>query len=301
MKSSFHSYKNCFQRWLDKERCRYILSKTFLDAFLGIAANTPLRIHLGRNIYPYSDIPTPHIRLQISHLQFTVDHPPIEFYQSMFHAAATTLTGLSIQPGGDGLTKLADINLPFLHDLTLSITRENAVSRPSVAAFLTAQRAIRKLDLRDEGGRPLPPIPPDALPNLRELKASPKLVNQLVPGRPVEAIEVTLPLGRYLFTRYDEDWFGEEVGESTARVRRLRVHLITATLDTRMVKQMVTILPFLENLWLTVSSDVSWPFGSVTRVLVAHFSFRCPTMSPKSSRHLGASRTYTSIWFVAMY
>jgi len=252
-----------------------ILSKTFLDAVLGIAANTPLRIHLGRNIYPYNVIPTPHIPLQISHLQFTVDDPPLEFYQSMFHASTTTLTGLNIQADGDGLMKLADIALPFLHDLTLSITRKNAVSRPSAAAFLTAQRAIRKLDLRDEVG-PLPPIPPNALPNLRELKASPELVNQLVPGRPVEAIESAFHQGRYVSTGCDEDWFGEEVGESTARVRRLRVYLITAIRDTRMVKRMVTILPFLESLWLTVSSDVSWPLRSITRTLAAH----CPSGVP---------------------
>src|SRR5258706_4640389 len=98
----------------------------------------------------------------------------------MFHASATTLTGLNMRADGDGLMKLADVDLPFLHDLTLLITTENEVSRTSVAAFITAQRTIRKLDLRGKV-RPLPPIPPDALPDLRELNAATELVNQLVP------------------------------------------------------------------------------------------------------------------------
>ena len=246
------------------------LSKTFLDAFLGIAASTPLQVHLGRNIYPCGVIPTPHIPLQISYLQLTVYHPPIEFYQSMLHASATTLTRLNIVTEGDGLMKLADINLPFLHDLSLSITRGNEVSRPSAAAFLTAQRAIRKLDLRGQVG-PLPTIPPSALPNLRELKASPELVNQLVPGRPVEAIEVT-----FLQHGCDQDWFGEEVTRSTARVRMLRVHLKIAIIDTQMVKRMMTFLPFLENLWLFVFCDVSWPFRSITRTLAPYFPSGIP-------------------------
>jgi len=228
------------------------LSKTFLDTFLGIAANMPLRINLAWNIYPYSVIPTPHTPLQISHLY--VGDAPQEFHRSMFHASATTLTWLDIWTDGDQLMGLAGISLPFLHDLTLKITFEDEVSRTSTVAFLTAQRAIRKLDLRSDMDS-LPAMPPNALPNLRELKASTELVNQLVPGRPVEDIEVTLTL------KYSQDWFGEEVGESTVRVRRLRVHLHTAILDTRMVKRMVTILPFLESLWLPVFDDVSGPFA----------------------------------------
>jgi len=254
--------------------CFVNLSKTFLDAFLGIATNMPLQIDLGWNIYPYSVFPTPHTRLQISRLHCSVNHPQLEFYRSMFHASATTLTGLNIQVNGGGLMELADINLPFLHNLTLSITIETEVSRPSAGAFLIAQRAVRKLVLRGKG--PLPPIPPNALPNLRELIASPELVNQLVPGRPVGAIEVTFPHQGCFAPRRDPDWFGEEVGESTARVRRLRVHLNTPILDTRMVKRMVTLLPFLEDLWLPVFGSVSWPFRPITSTLVAHFPSGIP-------------------------
>jgi len=271
------------------------MSKTFLDAFLGIAANMPLQILLGWNIYPYSVFPTPHTRLQISHLHCSVGHPQLEFYRSMLRASATTLTGLNIQAYRDGLMKLADIDLPFLHDFTLSVTTEDEVSRPSAGAFVTAQMAIRRLVLGGEVD-PLPPIPPNALPNLRELKASPKLVNQLVPGRPVEAIEITFSQRGWSSPGCDQDWFGEEVGESTARVRRLRVHFDTAALDTRVVKRMVTILPFLENLWLHEFVDVSWPFRPITRALVAHFPSGVPrchrsphfTQVPQEPRLLSA-------------
>ena len=235
------------------------LSKAFLDTFLWIAASKPLQISLGWNLYPQGVISTPHTPLQISHLHIKVDRPSLEFFRSMFHASATTLTGLNIMAHGDGLMKLADINLPFLHDLTLLITIGSEVSRTSAAAFITAQQAIRKLHLRGSM-RLLPPIPPNALPNLRELNASTEQVNQLVPGRPVEAIEVS-----FSQRECDQDWFGEEVTQSTARVRMLRVYLKTAILDTRMVKRMVAILPFLENLWLPVFDDVSWPFARLPR------------------------------------
>jgi len=231
---------------------RVNLSKAFLDAFLGIAANNPLQISLGRNIFPYGVIPTHHTPLQISHLHLTVDYPSLEFCRSMFHASATTLTGLDLVADRDELTKLADINLPFLHDLTLLINVVYDISGTSAAAFLTAQKAIRKLHLRGEV-RPLPPIPPNALPNLRELKASTEQVSQLVPGRPVEAIEV-------ISSQHGcgQDWFWEEVGQSTARVRKLRVHRKAAILETRMVERMVTVFPFLENVWLPVFDDVGW-------------------------------------------
>jgi len=245
------------------------LSKTFLDAFLGIAANMPLQIHLRGNIYPYGVIPMPHIPLQVSCLHFTLNDPPLEFYQSMLHASAATLTGLDILAEGDELMELVDIDLPFLHDLTLSITDRNEGSRTSAAAFITAQRAIRKLILTGST-LPLPPIPPNALPNLRGLGASSEQVRQLVPGRPVEAIKVT-------FSRpCDQDWFGEELGGSTSRVRMLRLNPLTTILDTRMVKRMVTVLPSLERLWLPMFSDVSWPFRSITQTPAAHFPSDTP-------------------------
>jgi len=252
--------------------CFVNLSKTFLGALLGIAANTPLQISLNWNMYPDGVIPMPHTRLRISHLHLTLDHPSLEFCRSLFHASATTLTALKIMEDKGRLMKLADIALPFLHDLTL-IAMENEVSRTSAAAFITAQKAIRKLGLRGTM-RSLPQIPPNALPNLRELKASTELVNQLVPGRPVVAIEVIIT------PKCDQDWFGEEVTQSTARLRMLRVHLNSGIPDTRMVKRMVTILPFLENVWLPVFDDVSWPFRSITNTLAAHF----PSDTPQCRR-----------------
>jgi hypothetical protein len=235
------------------------LSKVFLDAFLEIAASIPLQVSLHWNIYPPYISPTPNKPLQISRLHFiaTVDHPSLEFHRSVFRASSATLTGLNVRADGDGLMKLADISLPLLYDLTLFITTENEVSRTSAAAFIAAQRTIRKLDLRGKV-HPLPPLPPGALPDLRELNASTELVNQLVPGRPVEAIEVSSSLG------CDQDWFGEEVTRSTARVRKVRVYLNTAILDTKPVKRMVALLPSLERLWLSVCDDVSGPFARLS-------------------------------------
>jgi len=254
------------------------LSKTFLDAFLGTTTNMPLQIHLGRNIYPCGVIPTPRTLLQISHLHFKVNHSSLEFCRLMFHASATTLTGLDIMADRDELMKLADINLPFLHDLSLWIKMRYEGSSASAAAFITAQRAIRKLTLTGSM-LPLPPIPPNALPNLRELKASTEQVSQLVPGRPVEAIEIMFSRGEH-----GQGWFGEEVGGSTARVRILRVRPQTVILDTQMVKRMVTVLPYLERLCLPMFNDVSWPFHSIIQTLAAHFPLDTPRC--RRSAHL---------------
>jgi len=250
------------------------LSKAFLDAVLLIAANKPLQISLGWNVYPDGVISTPCTPLQISHIFLTLEQASLKFCRSMFHASAATLTYLIIMDDEDKLMMLADIDLPFLHDLTLFISPGSEVSKTSAVAFITAQKAIRKLGFWYKEG-PLPPIPPNALPNLRELKASTEQVNQLVPGRPVEAIEV-------MFYQHgsDQDWFGEEVTQSTARVRMLRVLLHSAPRDTRMVKRMVKILPSLERLWLPVSDDVSWHFHSVTQTLAAHF----PSDTPQCHR-----------------
>jgi len=273
------------------------LSKAFLDAFLGIAVNMPLQIALALNIYPHSAIPTPHTPLQMSHFAFilTVDHQPLEFYRPLFHASTTTLTWLGIWADGDGIMKLADINLPFLRALTLSIAKDNEVSRTSAAAFITAQRAIRKLILKGEA-RPLPPIPPNALPNLRELEASPEQVSQLVPGRPVGKIEVISSQHEC-----DQDWFREEVGQSTARVRSLRVHTNTAMLGARMVTRMVTVLPFLKILWLPVFGDVSRSFRLITRTLAAHFLQECLNIvdvltSLKYLKYLGFNLFRREVW-----
>jgi hypothetical protein len=55
--------------------------------------------------------------------------------------------------------KLADINLPFLHNLFLILAPgDAATSRVCAAAFITAQRTVRKLYLRGRIG-PVPPVP----------------------------------------------------------------------------------------------------------------------------------------------
>jgi len=244
------------------------LSRAFMDTFIEVAAKIPLRVKLGWNIYPPCISSAPNTSLRISHLHLgaAVDHPSLDFYRSVFSASARTLTELNVRADGNGLMELADIDLPFLHDVTLLITTENELSRTSVSVFITAQKTIRKLDLRGKV-RPLPPLPPNALPNLRELNAPSELVNQLVPGRPLESIEVSFSQGS------NQDWFGEEVAWSTARIRKLRVHLNTAILDTRMVGRMVTILPSLESLWLSVFDDVSAHFARLPLLI-------CPSDAP---------------------
>ena len=231
-----------------------VLSTAFVSSLLETAAKIPVSVKLGWNVYPSGISSMSNAPLRISHLHLgsSIDQPSLEFYRTVFRASAATLTDLNVRADGDGLMQLADIDLPCLHTLVLLITVESELSRKSVAAFITVQRATRKLDLRGKV-RPLPPLPPSALPDLRELHGPTELVNQLVPGRPVEVIEVSTS------QESDQDWFGEEVARSTARVRKLRVHLNDAILKTRMVKRMVMITPYLESLWLSVLADVSSP------------------------------------------
>ena len=234
---------------------RVTLSTAFTSSLLEIAAKIPLSFKLGSNVYPSGISSMSNAPLRISHLSLGLfDQPSLDFYRTVFRASAATLTKLNVTIDGDGLMQLADIDLPCLHTLMLLITGEYEISRKSAVAFLTVQRATRKLDLRGKVC-PLPPLPPSALPDLRELRGPTEVVNQLVPGRPVEVIEVSTSRGS------DRDWFGEEVTRSTTRVRKLRVHPKDAILKTRMVKRMVTITPYLESLWLSVLADVSSPFA----------------------------------------
>ena len=231
------------------------LSRAFMDAFLEVAANIRLKVSLSRNKYPPGTNPTLHTSLRIYRLRLIAfpnvsDHASHDFFRSVLRASATTLTELITDIHEDQLMGLDDINLPYLHDLTLWVPNNNEVSRTSATAFVIAQRTIRKLELRGESG-PLPAIPPDALPNLRRLSASTELINQLVPGRPVEAIDVR---------RKGRNWFGEEVARSTAGVRKLRVRFNIGMLDLIMLERAVAILPSLESLWLPVFDDVCGPF-----------------------------------------
>ena len=269
------------------------LSMDFMAPFLEIAAKIPLRVKLGSNIYPpgISSMSNSPLLLSHLHLGSSIDHPSLDFYRVLFRASAATLIELNVRADGDGLMRLADIDLPCLHNLILLITTENELSRTSAAAFITAQRAIRKLDLRGNF-RSLHPLPPSALPDLREINGPTELVNQLVPGRPVEAIGVNT------FQGSDQDWFGEEVARSTTRVRKLTVHLNIAILETRMVTRMVTILPSLESLSLSVFDDVSSPFA---RDHLNLFTLRHSSKSSKFSLPSSASRTYALICIVAKH
>jgi hypothetical protein len=238
---------------------RVKLSREFMDGLLETAAIIPLRVKLDSNIYPSGRCPKLNTPTRISHLHLGDDvpyHPSTKFYRFLLRASAITLKELYLTVDGDRLERLADIDLPFLDYLTLFIREGNEASLSSATAFLAVQRTIRKLVFK---GRlaPLRELPSDALPNLRELSGSSELINQLVPGRPVEVIEITFRPGVGL------DWLGEEVARSTARIRRLEVHQITATLEERPLKHVVAILPSLESLWLSVSNFVSGSFVPV--------------------------------------
>jgi hypothetical protein len=161
-------------------------------------------------------------------------------------ASSATLTKLSMAANGDVLMKLAGIELPFLHNLALSISRENEMSRVNAAAFIAAQRAVKTLRVSGKVG----PLPVGTLPNLQELDASIELVKQLVPGRPVEEIYIISHKGN------DQDWYWEETAKSTAVVRKL--YLGAAILDIAMAEKMVTRLPFVEKMRLAVHGDVRW-------------------------------------------
>jgi len=256
-------------RWVIIHRVH--LSRTFMDAFIEVAAKIPLRVNLCWNIYPSCISSAPIKPLRIYHLCLnSASRPSLNFYRSVLRASATMLTALNVRVHGDGLMTLADIDLPLLHDVTLWITLEHELSRTSISAFIAAQKTIRKLKFRGKI-RHLPPLPPNALPNLQELNAPPELINQLVPGRPLEAIEVS-------FSPVNRDWFGEEVARSTARIRKLQVHLNTKILDTRMMGRMVTILPSLERLRLSVFDDVNAHFARLPLLI-------CPSGPPHNCRN----------------
>ena len=101
------------------------LSRVFMDAFLEMAAKIPLEVTLDINTYPSGICIKPNTLLRISdpYLISNFAKPSIEVFHQMLCASAATLTKLSMVISGDELRKIAGIDLPFLHDPTLSITR----------------------------------------------------------------------------------------------------------------------------------------------------------------------------------
>lgn len=261
------------------------LTKGFMNAFLETAANIPLRVHLSTNTYPSCLDMTPNIPLRISHLELgssvAIDNPSLDFHQLMLRASATTLTELLISTPANGLMALADIDLPALHSLNLFILLpKKKGSHIALAAFLTPRRTIKKFELNR--GAFLPSLPLSALPNLREVVVPLNVVKKLVPGRPVEVIEVS-------DSPVDEDWIGEEFAQSTARVRTFRID--SPELLPKMVRRIGTSFPYLESLQLTVFRSVSGVFAPYR--YLGSFPLRKSLKSSKLSLPSSASRTYT--------
>jgi hypothetical protein len=230
------------------------LSSMFMDGFLEMAAKIPLkRVRLCANTIPPGVCATPNAPLRIPdlHLASNYGNLATNLYLPMLCASSATLTTLSIQVKGDVLMVLGGIELPLLHNLSLSLVRENEMSGVGAADFIAAQRAVKKLYVGWDVG----PLPPGTLPNLQELDASIDLVKQLVPGRPVEEITIYPSL-----TGNNEDWWWEEIVKSTAVVRKLYLDagVGNGILNIGMVEQMVTRFPFLEILGLSLHDDVRW-------------------------------------------
>jgi hypothetical protein len=195
----------------------------------------------------------PNAPLRISDLDLATNdgNPATNLYLPMLRASSATLTTLSIEVNGDVLMVLAGIELPLLHNLALSLVRENEMSGVGAADFIAAQRAVKKLYVSWDIG----PLPLGTLPNLQELDASIDWVKQLVPGRPVEQIVI-----RPSRTGNNQDWCWEEIAKSTAVVRKLYLDrgVGNRILNIGMVEQMVTKFPFLEILGLSLHDDVRW-------------------------------------------
>jgi hypothetical protein len=230
------------------------LSSMFMDGFLEMAAKIPLKkFYLSANTIPPGVCAMPNAPLRISDLDLATNdgNPATNLYLPMLRASSATLTTLSIEVNGDVLMVLAGIELPLLHNLALSLVRENEMSGVGAADFIAAQRAVKKLYVSWDIG----PLPLGTLPNLQELDASIDWVKQLVPGRPVEQIVI-----RPSRTGNNQDWCWEEIAKSTAVVRKLYLDrgVGNRILNIGMVEQMVTKFPFLEILGLSLHDDVRW-------------------------------------------
>ena len=252
------------------------LSKVFIQAFLETAANIPipLRVEFEHNRYP-THLVVPKA-LCISDLRFSyVQTDSLKFWRSVLRASASTLQELHVCAADEvRLTEEERIDLPVLRVLYLAI--KDGRDAP---AFITPNKTITKLGLIGLEDWPSPShLQSSVLPHLRELIAPLQVVNQLVPGRPVEAIEVTR------FNRFPdgENWVGEKLGQ----VRKLQLH---APLSPRMAEQIETRFPSLESLWVKVFDRVRGPFAPY----LGSFSFRISWKSSKFSLPLSASRTYT--------
>ena len=254
---------------------RVNLTKEFIHVFLKTAANIPLRVALKSNVYPTHLVTVPSTPLCISHLDFgLVDNDSsLQICRSVVRASALTLQQLSVAFHRVRLMEETPIVLPVLHSLNLHVTDER-----DAAALITPNKAITKLELNHWPHLPYP-FSSAVLPNLRELTAHLKVLNQLVPGRPVEVIEVS-------DVTDNQDWVGNNLGRSTARVEQLRMR--HDTLVPWKAERIGTMLPSLKILSVYVSYDVRGPYV----LYLGSFAFRTSLKSSKFSLPSSASRTY---------
>ena len=146
-------------------------------------------------------------RLRISNLEISIMNtlggtsgdgsPNIQgpFLDNFVRAARLDVKSLNLNKNNSSyLSIFLDVHFPSLQSFILRTLLGNTVFNPSlylaIHTFLHDHRSITRLTLLGGPTGAFQPFQPTCLPHLRELDSSSAIVQQLVPGRPVESITV---------------------------------------------------------------------------------------------------------------
>lgn len=142
-------------------------------------------------------LPVSNSPLPIWSLFITVDGTGAQAAQHILKRASKSLRKLEL--GLKGINFLTIPNLPVLCNLSLVYDLPSSLHDPTQwLQFLDQHKTITQLRLHGFSGFPVPPSL-DLLPNLQNITANLRIIEDLVPGRPVNFAKIIYPRSNSLF------------------------------------------------------------------------------------------------------
>jgi hypothetical protein len=228
---------------------------TVLDRLCEVLSTRLYNVELWSCSYP-ADYTAQHAHaaLKIHKLMLVLDFidgelPPaaIKALVSIIERSLSSITSLNVSQGLGILAYLG--TMPRL--TSLNILLGSPRNDEGLRNFLVANPQLVEFAL-DGSSYDLPCLPPSALPNLRTIRGTAKLIQHLLPGRPVAKVEICQE-SKY---RFMGDGL-RALSRSTAPIVELTLHLhyyfthLHEILDT-----VVEVVPRLEIIWLSFHAEV---------------------------------------------
>jgi hypothetical protein len=166
---------------------------TMLDRFCEVLSTRLYNVELWTCSYP-TDYTIQHAALKIHRLRLALERewidgvPPPTTTKALVEIIERSLSSIASLTLSSGLGILAYLGtMPQL--TSLNILLKSGRNDGGLRLFLVANPQLVEFAL-DGGFYDLPLLPPSALPNLRTIHGTAKLIKHLLPGRPVAKVEI---------------------------------------------------------------------------------------------------------------